>query len=118
MRHQVRGAKLGRTTPSHRKSMLKNLAMNIIIHEKIKTTQARGKAVAPFVEKLINVGKKDHKLNTIRQLNKLVNHESCSRKLMEQLAEKYKDRSSGYTRMTKAGFRAGDCAPMVIIELV
>lgn len=117
MRHQKRLRKIG-TDASHRKSMLKNLAMNVIIHEKVKTTSARAKAVAPFVDKLINTGKKKDKLVVIRELNKLLNHESCSKKILEVLIDKYKDRNSGYTRITKAGFRAGDNASMVYIELV
>lgn len=117
MRHQKRIRKIG-TSKSHRKSLMRNLAMNVIIHEKVKTTEAKAKAVAPFVEKLINVGKKEDKLHVIRELDRLVNHESCARKIIEQLIDKYKDRSSGYTRLTKAGFRAGDNAPMVYIELV
>jgi len=117
MRHQKRLKKIG-TDASHRKSMLKNLAMNVIIHEKIKTTITRAKAVAPFVDRLINVGKKEDKLHVIRQLDKLINHESCSKKIMEELVGKYSDRSGGYTRITKAGFRAGDNASMVYIELV
>ena len=97
---------------------MRNLAMNVIIHEKVKTTETKAKAVAPFVDKLINVGKKKDKLHVIRELDRLVNHESCARKIIEQLVEKYKDRDSGYTRITKTGFRAGDSAPMVYIELV
>lgn len=92
--------------------------MNVIIHEKIKTTSARAKAVAPFVDRLINVGKKSDKLHVIRELQRLITHESCSRKIIEELVEKYADRTSGYTRITKAGFRAGDNASMVYIELV
>lgn len=117
MRHQKRLRKIG-TNASHRKSMMRNLAMNVIIHEKIKTTSARAKAVAPFVDKLINIGKKEDKLSVIRKLNKIVNHESCSKKIIEELAKKYSDRKSGYTRITKAGFRDGDNASMVYIELV
>jgi len=117
MRHQKRGNRLGRDK-AHRKSLLQNLAMNIIIHEKIKTTEARAKAVSAFVDKLINVGKKEDKVIAIRELKRLVNHKDCSKKIMEQLIIKYKDRTSGYTRLAKAGFRAGDSAPMVIIELV
>lgn len=117
MRHQKRLIKIG-TDASHRKSMLKNLAMNVIIHEKVKTTATRAKAVSPFVDRLINVGKKGDKLHVIRELNKLVTHESCSRKIMEELVNKYSDRTSGYTRITKAGFRPGDNASMVYIELV
>ncbi len=117
MRHQKRVKKIG-FSKAHRKSMLRNLAMNVIIHEKVKTTQAKAKAVAPFIDKLINVGKKEGKLHVIRELDRLVNHESCARKIMEQLVDKYKDRNSGYTRITKVGYRSGDAAPMVLIELV
>ncbi len=117
MRHQKRIRKIG-TDKEHRKALQKNLAMNVIIHEKIKTTHAKAKAVQPFVERLITIGKKENKLHVIRELNKLVNHENCSKKIIEVLADKYKDRKSGYTRITKAGFRAGDNAKMVYLELV
>ncbi len=117
MRHQNRIRKIG-TDHSHRKSLIRNLAMNVVIHEKIKTTLTRAKAVQPFVERIIGIGKKENKLHVIRELNKLVNHENASKKIMEVLADKYKDRNSGYTRITKAGFRAGDNASMVYLELV
>jgi large subunit ribosomal protein L17 len=117
MRHQKRIKKIG-FNKAHRKSLLRNLAMNIIIHEKIKTTEAKAKAAVQFVDKLINVGKKEGKLHVIRELDRLVNHEDCARKIIEQLVDKYKDRKSGYTRMTKIGHRAGDAAPMVLIELI
>lgn len=117
MRHQNRLRKIG-TDHSHRKSMMRNLAMSVVIHEKVKTTVARAKAVQPFVERLIGIGKKEDKLHVIRELNKIVNHESCSRKIIEVLSDRYKDRTSGYTRITKAGNRPGDNASMVYIELV
>lgn len=117
MRHQKRVKKIG-FNKAHSKSMLRNLAMNIIIHEKIKTTETRAKVAMAFVDRLINVGKKDGKLHVIRELDRLVNHESCAKKIMEQLVDKYKDRTGGYTRLTKIGHRAGDAAPMVLIELV
>jgi len=103
---------------SFRKAMLRNLAMSLVIEEKIKTTITRAKALAPFMDKIINIGKGKDKLHVIRELNRIVNHESCSKKIIEELANKYSDRTSGYTRITKAGFRAGDNASMVYIELV
>ena len=118
MRHQKRLKKFGTGGTDHRRLLLRTLAMNVIIHEKVKTTEPKAKAVAPFVAKLIDTAKKNDKLNAIRNLQKLVNHESCSRKIMEDLVARYKDRKSGYTRITKIGFRAGDSAPMVLIELV
>ena len=117
MRHQKRIRKIG-SDKSHRVSLLRNLAMNVIIHEKIRTTRTKAKAVQPYVEKVITMGKKDDKLHVIRELKKMVNHEDCSRKVMEVLVDKYKDRTSGYTRITNAGNRPGDNAPMVYLELV
>lgn len=118
MRHQKRLKKLGREK-SHRKALVRNLAMNLIIHEKIKTTEARSKAVRPFVESLITTAKKNSdKLTAIRELDRLINHKNCSKKIMDVLVDKYKDRNSGYTRVTKTGSRPGDNAPMVVIELV
>jgi len=117
MRHQKRIRKIG-SDKSHRTSLLRNLAMNVIIHEKIRTTRTKAKAVQPYVEKVITMGKKKDKMHVIRELKKLVNHEDCSRKVMEVLVDKYKDRTSGYTRITNAGNRPGDNAPMVYLELV
>ena len=118
MRHQKRLKKFGTGGTDHRRLLLKTLAMNVIIHEKVKTTEPKAKTLAPYIARLIDVAKKTDKLSAIRELQKLVNHESCSKKLIEQLAVKYRDRKSGYTRITKIGFRAGDSAPMVLIELV
>ena len=118
MRHQKRLKKFGTGGTDHRRLLLKSLAMNVIIHEKVKTTEPKAKAVAPFIARLIDTAKKNDKLTAIRALNRLVNHESCSKKIMEQLVTKYKDRKAGYTRITKVGFRAGDSAPMVLIELI
>jgi len=118
MRHQKRLKKFGTGGTDHRRLLLKSLAMNVIIHEKVKTTEPKAKALAPFIAKLIDTAKKNDKLTAIRELNRLVNHESCSKKIMDQLVTKYKDRKSGYTRITKVGFRAGDSAPMVLIELI
>lgn len=117
MRHQKRIRKIG-TDKSHRTSLLRNLAMNVIIHEKIRTTKTKAKAAQPYIEKVITMGKKEDKMHVIRELKKMVNHEDCSRKVMEVLVDRYKDRSSGYTRITNAGNRPGDNASMVYLELV
>lgn len=117
MRHRVKKVRL--TGSSARgKSLLRNLAMAVIIYEKVKTTSSRAKAVQPMIEKLITMAKKSDKLHAIRHIEKVLQHENSSRKIIEVLVDKYKDRSSGYTRITKLGFRAGDNAPMVQIELV
>lgn len=117
MRHQKRLRKIG-SDKAHRTSLLRNLAMNVIIHEKIRTTRTRAKAAQPYIEKMITMSKKEDKTHVIRELKKMVNHEDCSRKIMEVLTGKYKDRTSGYTRITSVGNRPGDNAPMVYLELV
>ncbi|MFH1218432.1 MAG: 50S ribosomal protein L17 [Candidatus Peregrinibacteria bacterium] len=116
MRHKVKKIKLG-SDKDHKTALLRNLAMAVLIYEKVKTTSTRAKAVQPLVEKLINIGKKKGKLQAIREIERLLQHENSSRKILEVLAEKYKDKSSGYTRITKLGNRSGDNAPLVQIEL-
>jgi large subunit ribosomal protein L17 len=117
MRHKVKKVKLG-TDKDHRTALLRNLAMSVIIYEKIKTTQTKAKAVQPLVEKLINIGKSKEKRHAIREIERLLQHDNSSKKILEVLAGKYKDRKSGYTRITKLGPRKGDNAPMVQLELV
>lgn len=117
MRHRVKKVKLGRDK-DHRIALLKNLATSIIIYEKVKTTKAKAKAVAPVVEKLINVAKKENEMNAIREINRIVLDKNAGKKLIKELKKKYQDRKSGYTRIINIGFRSGDAAPMVQIELV
>ncbi len=117
MRHKVKKVKLG-SDKDHTTAIMRNLAMSVIIYEKIKTTKAKAKAVQPFVERLISIAKRKEKREAIRQIEKLLQHESASKKLLEVLAEKYKDRSSGFTRLTQLGYRNGDNAPVVQLELV
>lgn len=117
MRHRVKKVKIG-TDKNHKTALLRNLAMSVIIYEKVQTTQAKAKAVQPFVERLISIGKKKEKLAAIREIEKLLQHENSSRKILEVLAEKYKDRDSGFTRIIKIGPRKGDNAPIVQIELI
>ncbi|MBT4917396.1 50S ribosomal protein L17 [Candidatus Peregrinibacteria bacterium] len=117
MRHKVKKVKLG-SDKDHTTAIMRNLAMAVIIYEKVKTTAAKAKAVQPFVERLITIAKRENKVHSIREINKLLQHENSSKKIFEVLVEKYKDRTSGYTRLTKLGYRNGDNAPVVQIELV
>ncbi len=117
MRHRVKKVKLG-TDKDHKTALMRNLAMSVIIYEKVKTTSAKAKAVQPFVERLINIAKTKEKKHAIREIERLLQHENSSKKLLEVLAEKYKDRNSGFTRITKIGNRSGDNAPLVQIELI
>lgn len=116
MRHKKKGKTLGRKA-EHRKMMLRNLASSIVIYEKVKTTEAKAKAVKPVVERAITAAKKGD-LHARRKLISLLPEENASKKLMEVLGERYKDRPGGYTRIVRLGYRQGDGAKMVQIELV
>lgn len=117
MRHKVKKVKLG-SDKDHTTALMRNLAMAVIIYDKIKTTQAKAKAVQPFVERLISIAKGKDKIHAIREIDRLLKHENSSKKIFEVILEKYKDRNSGYTRITKLGYRNGDNAPVVQLELV
>jgi large subunit ribosomal protein L17 len=116
MRHAVAGRKLGRTT-SHRKAMFNNLAAALIKHEQIKTTLPKAKELRPVVEKLVTLGKKGC-LAARRQILASIKDDKLADKLLTTLADRYKSRAGGYTRVLKAGFRYGDMAAMAIIEFV
>jgi len=111
------GRKLNRTS-SHRKAMLANLAAALIKHEQIKTTLPKAKELKPVVDNLITLGKRGS-LHARRQaISQLHNDSALAGKLFTTLADRYKTRQGGYTRVMRAGFRYGDAAAMAIIELV
>lgn len=108
--------KLGMTA-SHRKAVVKNIVTSFLRHEKVETTEARGKVLAREAEKMITLGKKGD-LHARRQALAFITDEDVVTKLFEDIAERYKDRQGGYTRIIKKGPRRGDAAMMVIVELV
>ena len=117
MRNQKTRHKLSRDA-AHRKALLANLCIEVIDHERIKTTEAKAKAVKPEVEKLITLAKRGD-LHARRQaLSQLGQDASIVHKLFEEVAPRYAGRSGGYTRILKLGPRHGDNAPMARIELV
>jgi large subunit ribosomal protein L17 len=117
MPHRTAGRKLSRPH-AHRVAMLGNLAVSIIRYERIKTTEAKAKEVRGIVDGLITLAKRND-LHARRQLVSKMPHEPLIvEKLVGELATKYVDRSSGFTRIVKLGQRPGDAAPMVQIELV
>lgn len=116
MRHGMSGRKFGKKS-AHRLSMFANLAQALIKHEQITTTLPKAKDLRPVVEKLITLGKKGD-LSARRQAIAELKDKELVGKLFSVIAERYKTRSGGYTRVLKAGFRYGDNAPMAIIELV
>jgi len=117
MRHLQKKVKIA-NKKSHTTSLLRNLAMSVIIYEKIKTTETKAKAIKPFVEKLVTIAKTKEKREAIRHIEKLLQHDNSSRKLLEVYALKYKDRNSGFLRITRLGPRNGDNAPLVQLEFV
>jgi large subunit ribosomal protein L17 len=117
MRHARHKYKLG-VNPSHRKSMIRNLACEIIDHGKIKTTQTKAKAVKIFVEKLVTLAKTDSIANRRLALSKLDNRDAVT-KLFAEVAPKFKERNGGYTRIVKLpDGRLGDATKMGYISFV
>ena len=116
MRHGMSGRKLNRTS-SHRRAMFANMACALIKHEQIKTTLPKAKELRPYTEKLITLGKKGG-LHNRRQAIAQLRDVKIVDKLFSTLADRYQDRTGGYTRVLKAGFRFGDGAPVAYIELV
>jgi len=116
MRHRFKGRRFNRSS-SHRKAMFKNMANALIKHEQIITTLPKAKDLRSVVEKLITLGKRQD-LHARRQATSALQDPIMVRKLFDVLAERYKERQGGYTRVLKAGFRYGDSAPMAVIELV
>jgi large subunit ribosomal protein L17 len=110
------GRKLNRTSTA-RKALFANLTVALLKHEQIKTTLPKAKDLRPVAEKLISLGKRGD-LHARRQAIAYLRDEKIVGKLFSTIAERYKTRNGGYTRVLKAGFRHGDCAPMAIIELV
>lgn len=116
MRHKIGKRKLQRTS-AHRQALLRNMAAALIKHEQITTGIAKAKELRPYVEKLITLAKKGGLSNRRLAHSRLLDDAQLS-KLFGELADRYKDRNGGYTRIIKAGFRASDAAPMAVIELV
>jgi large subunit ribosomal protein L17 len=116
MRHGSGYRKLNRTH-EHRKALFANMAGSLIEHEQIKTTLPKAKELKRIIDKLITLGKRGD-LHARRQAAAALKQDMHVAKLFETLGPRYKDRTGGYSRVLKAGFRYGDMAPMAIIELV
>jgi len=116
MRHRKKGKILDRQK-APREMMLRNLASSVLIYEKIETTEAKAKAVKPFVERLITKAKKGDLANRRILISKLPQKNAVN-KIMDVLGKRYENRNGGYTRIIKIGNRQGDGANMAILELV
>ncbi|QDC08197.1 50S ribosomal protein L17 [Oceanicola sp. D3] len=116
MRH-ARGYRRLNRTHEHRKALFANMAGSLIEHEQIKTTLPKAKELKRIMDKLITLGKRGD-LHARRQASSRLKQDAYVAKLFEVLGPRYAERTGGYTRVLKAGFRYGDMAPMAIIELV
>ena len=116
MRHKRLGRKLGVTT-KQRKSMFRNMVTDLFRYDRLKTTDTRAKELRRVAEKMITLAK-EGSLHKRRQAGAYIRDKEVLRKLFDEIAEKFKDRPGGYTRIIKLGFRKGDNSPISLIELV
>jgi len=116
MRHRKSGRHLNRTS-SHRKAMFKNMAVSLFEHEIIKTTLPKAKELRRVAEPLITLAKEDSVANRRLAFARTRSKDAVG-KLFNELGPRYQERSGGYLRILKCGFRAGDNAPMAYVELV
>ena len=131
MRHQVAKHKLGRPS-GHRKALFRGLTRSLVIHERIRTTAAKAQAVRPIAEGLLSLGCRalraieagDTPENRARAVHyrrmafAFIQDDTVLRKVFGELAQRYKERPGGYTRILKLGYRKGDAAPISLLELV
>ena len=116
MRHGMAGRKLS-VTSTHRLAMFRNMATSLLKHEHITTTLPKAKELRPYVERIITLGKRGG-LHARRQAYAQLMDQKVVDKLFTEIAERYKTRAGGYTRVLKAGMRYGDAASLAVIELV
>src|SRR5438046_53016 len=127
MRHGVKGRKLGRTA-SHRASTMNGLVTSLILHKRIKTTEAKAKELRRYAEPIITRAKRSlalsgdaavaSKLHARREIGRVINDDEAIKMLFNEIAPRVENRAGGYTRVVKLGYRHGDNAEMAIIELV
>ena len=116
MRHRRAGRKLNRTA-SHRRALFANMAAALIKHEQVVTTLPKAKELRRVADRLITLAKREN-LHSRRLAVSRIRDEAMVKKLFDVLGPRYKERSGGYTRVLKAGYRYGDSAPMAVIEFV
>jgi large subunit ribosomal protein L17 len=116
MRHRKRHGKLGRTS-AHRKALLRNMVTSLLDQERIETTDAKAKELRRVADRMITLGKRGD-LHARRQALSVIRSREVTAKVFDELANRFRERPGGYTRVLKVGWRTGDAAPMSIIELV
>ncbi len=117
MPHQIDGRKLGRRQ-GPRLALYANLIVSVLRYEKVKTTEAKAKEIRPQVERIISLAKRGDLSARRTVVAELPDEPLVIRKLFDEIAPKYADRTSGFTRITHLGLRSGDAAPIVQIELI
>ena len=116
MRHQKAGAKLGRTS-SHREAMFRNMVTSLFKHQRIRTTEAKAKAIRGWADHVITLAKRGD-LHARRQVLSIIREKAVAHKLFKEVSERFGGISGGYTRVVKIGRRPGDSAPISLVELV
>ena len=116
MRHRKGGTVLGRNS-AHRKALFRNMVTSLLDHEKIRTTDAKAREVRKLADRMITLGKRGD-LHARRRALRVIRSKDVTAKVFGELAERYRERPGGYTRVLKLGARRGDAAPMAIVELV
>ena len=116
MKHNIKNKKLNKTS-SHRKAMFMNMSNALIKHEQITTTLSKAKELRRFVEKIVTLGKKGDLLSRRKTIS-ILQDQKMSKKVFDILADRYKSRNGGYTRIIKIGNRFGDNAPTAVIEFI
>jgi len=116
MRHQKAGRKFGRNS-AQRRAMLRQLAVSMILHERITTTEAKAKEMRPIVEKLVTIARQDTPAHRKLIMSK-IDHDLATAKLFEVIAPRFEATPGGYTRIARLGTRRGDAAPLALIEFV
>lgn len=116
MRHRVHARKLGRTS-SHRQAMYRNLVTSLLQHERVETTDAKAKEVRRLADRMITLGKRGD-LSARRRALRVIREKDVAAKVFGELADRFKDRPGGYTRVLKTRTRVGDAASLSIVELV
>lgn len=110
MRHRVKKCNI----PQY---VLQNLTVSVLLYEKVSTTKTKAKAVKPIIDRLISKAKNENKVEAIRYLKKYLPDTLAVKKIMDELIGRYEKRTSGFTRIIATGYRQGDAAPMVSIQL-
>lgn len=116
MRHRKAGRKLGRN-PAQRRALFRQLAISMILHERITTTEAKAKSIRPIVEKLVTIAREDSHAHRKLIMSRL-DHPLATAKLFEVIAPRFVEVPGGYTRIAKLEPRRGDAAPMALIEFI